>query len=135
MSSTSLEKQKPQAVQAREGTTAMAEKPVAVPRGDIYETSNEIVLVLDVPGVQPGHVDVTLEQDVLAIFGKATVPDPEGFRPAYREYLPNDFRREFRLSTEVDRERITAQVKDGVLLVTLPKAEQAKPHKIAVTGS
>jgi len=132
MSTMSLEKKQPQALQTRVETDVVQQPPVAVPRGDIYETRDDVVLVIDMPGVPAGNVEVTVEQDVLAVFGKWTLPNPDGFNLAYREYLPTSFRREFRLSQEVDSERIQAQVKDGVLTVTLPKREQAKPRKIAV---
>jgi len=129
----SLEKQQPQALQTRAEPGVAEPLPVAVPRSDIYETANEVVLVMDMPGVEAGNVEVTVEQDVLAVLGRSTVTSPAGFNPGYREYLATDFRREFRLSEEVDREHIRAQVKDGVLTLTLPKVEQAKPRKIAVS--
>jgi HSP20 family molecular chaperone IbpA len=133
MSSTSLEKQKPQALVQRSEPAVEPARPVTVPHGDIYETSDNVVLVLDMPGVEKDGVEVTLAQDVLTVFGRSTLPSPDGFNLTYREYVPTSFRREFRLSAEVDRERIAAQVKDGVLTLTLPKAAQAKPHKIVVS--
>jgi len=132
MSTMSIEKRKPQDLQERADTAATPDIPVVVPRGDIHETANDVVLVLDMPGVDAGSVDVTLEQDLLTVSGRSVLSAPAGFNLAYQEYVPTGFRREFRLSTEVDREQIHAQVKDGVLTLTLPKVEQSKPRKIAV---
>lgn len=133
MSTMSLEKQQTQALQTRAETTVAEPLPIAVPRSDIYETPNAVVLVMDMPGVEAGNVEVTVEQDVLTVLGRSTVTHPAGFNLGYREYLATDFRREFRLSEEVDRDQITAQVKDGVLTLSLPKVEQAKPRKISVS--
>jgi HSP20 family molecular chaperone IbpA len=87
------------------------------------------------PGVNEKGVDVTLENDVLSIRGHVEIEEHPDFKLVYREYGVGDFRRVFTLSDEVDRERIQATVKDGVLHLVLPKAETAKPRKIEVRAA
>jgi HSP20 family protein len=105
---------------------------VFTPRVDIHETPENIVVLADMPGVDDKDVEVTLEKNVLTIEGR-THDDPRpGFRPLMMEVAAGDWRRVFTLSAEVDRERIAASLKDGVLRLTLPKAEPAKARKISV---
>lgn len=109
--------------------------PVWVPRGDIYETATDLVLVLDVPGATQSQVEVSLESDLLTVTATPSETSREGLRLAYREYVPGVWRREFRISADVDRERITATVQGGVLTVNVPKAERAQRRKIPVHTS
>jgi len=104
------------------------------PPVDIYETTDDIVLTADMPGVDEKSVDVTLEQDVLTVEGRMSDAAPEGYRLGFHEYNEGDYRRVFTLATEVDRDRIQAEVKNGVLRLVLPKAEPAKAKKIQVRG-
>jgi HSP20 family protein len=103
-----------------------------VPRVDIYETDEGIVLLADMPGVNENSVDITLEKNILTIFGVAERQAPENFEPAYSEYSYGNYKRTFALSDEVDREKIEATVKNGVLRLVMPKAEEAKTRKITV---
>lgn len=93
-----------------------------LPLSDIYETENEVVVRADMPGVSADRIDVTLERNVLTIRGRAESVAPEGHDLAYAEYEVGDFSRSFTLSEQVDRDAIEAQMKDGVLTLTLPKA-------------
>jgi HSP20 family molecular chaperone IbpA len=86
------------------------------------------------PGVDERSLDITLEKNVLTIYGKVEAEAPKGHRPAFTEYGIGDFHRAFTLSEEVDRERIQATVKNGMLRLILPKAAAAKMRKIAVTA-
>ncbi len=104
-----------------------------VPRTDIYETNEAIVLVTDMPGVDQSTLDITLENDVLTINGYVEAAYPEGYGLAYGEYRVGDYERSFTLSNKVDRNKIEATVKDGVLRLYLPKAESSM-RKIAVTA-
>lgn len=104
-----------------------------VPRTDIYETNEAIVLVTDMPGVDESTLDITLENDVLTINGYVEMAYPEGYGLAYGEYRVGDYERSFTLSNKVDRNKIEATVKDGVLRLHLPKAEPSL-RKIAVTA-
>src|SRR5215469_765494 len=99
------------------------DRPVFVPPADIYETRDNIVVLAEMPGVAPDGVDITLERRVLTIRG----------RNAGREHT--GYQRVFTLSENIDRDRIEATLKDGVLHLVLPKAETAKPRKIELKAS
>lgn len=103
-----------------------------VPRADIYEVEDEIIIQLDAPGIEGDTIDVTLEKNVLTIKGYADLSTPEGYSLAHAEYEPGDYERSFRLSNQVEQENIKASYKNGVLEVILPKAEIAKARKINV---
>ena len=107
-------------------------RPVLTPAVDISETNEEIVLTADVPGVDEGSIDIVLEHDVLTIEGKLQPVVPTGYTLGFQEFNDGDYRRSFTLATDVDRDRISAKVKDGVLRLVLPKAEPAKAKKISV---
>jgi len=107
---------------------------VFVPRVDIYEGNDAIVVLADMPGVAPEAVDITLESNVLNINGYVTPQYPEGYSLAWAEYRIGDYQRSFTLSEEIDQERIEATVKDGVLRLVLPKATPTT-RKIAIKGA
>ena len=106
-----------------------------VPRTDIYELGDDVFLAVDMPGVDDKSVDITLERNVLTINGYVDPVFPENYQMAYAEYDVGDYQRSFKLSDDVDRDRIEATVKDGVLRLRLPKADTAKARKIAVTAA
>ena len=103
-----------------------------VPIGDIYEGENELTVVLEMPGVDKGSVDINVEAGVLNIEGRLDFSKYEGMQPVYTEYNIGHYRRSFSLSNTIDQGRISADMKDGVLMVTLPKAAEAKPRKITI---
>ncbi len=107
---------------------------VFIPRVDIYEANDAIVIVADMPGVDPTSVDITLERNVLSINGYVEPSYPEGYSLAWAEYRIGDYQRSFTLSQEIDQEHIEATVKDGVLRLHLPKATP-NTRKIAIKGS
>lgn len=107
-------------------------RPVLTPPVDIFETNDEIVLISDMPGVDDKSIDITLEQDVLTVEGRVKLEPREGYELTLTEFGAGDYRRVFTLSTEVERDKISAEVKDGVLRLVLPKAEPAKAKKIVV---
>jgi HSP20 family molecular chaperone IbpA len=105
---------------------------VYVPKVDIYEAKDAIVLVADMPGVDEKSVDITLDKNILTIAGTV---EPEAYKDhsiTYSEYDTGDYERAFTISDEVDRNKIEASVKQGVLRVTLPKVEPVKAKKIAI---
>jgi HSP20 family protein len=110
------------------------ERNVYTPAVDIMERKDDIVLLADVPGVDETSVDLTLEKNVLTIYGKVTADVPGGYTLYLSEYGTGDYQRVFTLTEEVDRDRIQATVKNGVLRLVLPKAEAVKTRKIAVKG-
>ena len=107
---------------------------VFVPRVDIRESEAEVVLVAALPGVDETSVSVDLEGSELTLRGRFMPKAPEGFALTYQEYQSGDYERAFTLGDTIDRNRIHAVVKDGVLRLTLPKAKEAQPQRIAVKG-
>jgi HSP20 family protein len=106
-----------------------------VPRADIYETEKEIIVIADIPGANEKTVDITLEKNVLSITAYIEPAIPNGFEVAYAEYEEGDYQRSFRLSDEIDRDKIEATVSEGVLHLRLPKAIEKMTKKIAVTAA
>jgi HSP20 family protein len=102
------------------------------PRTDIYESQDQLLLMADMPGVRQDTIDITLEQNVLTIYGRVEQPEFPGYSLSYAEYGVGDYRRVFALSNEIDREAIQASVKNGVLKLALPKSKRALPRKITV---
>lgn len=108
--------------------------PVFIPAVDIFETEHDLTLLADMPGVPIGSIDIDLDGEQLTIRGAVPQQESEG-RLLLREYAVGDFYRQFTLSNDIDREKIQASMKDGVLKLVLPKAEAAKPRKITVQSS
>ena len=115
-----------------EGTERTRDRPVYAPRIDIVETEDALEIYADMPGVTRDSVEVTLEQRVLSIRGRADLSLPEGLAPLHLEYQPGDYERAFTLSDAVDPSRIEARVRGGVLHLRLPKAGPAKRQRIEV---
>src|ERR1700752_1749886 len=105
-------------------------RPTSRPPADIYETRDSIVVLADMPGVAPDGVDITLERRVLTIRGRSAANEHAGYQRGYNEYADGDYERSFTLSENIDRDRIEATLKNGVLHLVLPKAETAKARKI-----
>jgi len=103
-----------------------------VPRVDIYENKDSLFLIADMPGVDEKTVDIELEKNVLTITGRVENGRIKDGTLMYSEYEIGDYERVFTLSDEIDRDKIVATVKNGVLRLELPKAEKVKPKKIAV---
>ena len=104
------------------------------PRVDIYETEKELVLQADVPGVRPEDVDLRYEQGELILYGKVP-PRHRGRTNLLNEYQVGDFYRAFAIHESIDSSKISAECKNGVLTVHLPKAEAARPRQINVRGT
>jgi len=100
------------------------------PAVDIFEHEDDLVVVADLPGVEKESVDVRVEDNVLTL--KATAKTTLPGEPSYREYTLLNYFRQFELSDKVDRDKIKAQMKHGVLTISLPKREAEKPKRIAV---
>ena len=115
-----------------EGTERTRDCRCFIPRTDIYEADDKIYIVLDVPGIHENAIEITLEKNVLTVKGMSQVEEYDNYSQAYSEYEPGDFERSFKISDMIDREKIEAVSKDGVLRLTLPRAEQAKLKKITV---
>ncbi|MFN2215554.1 MAG: Hsp20/alpha crystallin family protein [Anaerolineales bacterium] len=103
-----------------------------IPRADIYETENEIIVLTDIPGAHNKSVDITLEKNDLTINAYVEPVIPAGYELVYAEYEEGDYKRSFRLSDEIDRDNIEAVVREGTLRLILPKAKAAKTRKIEI---
>ena len=107
-----------------------------VPAADIYESENDLIVTLDLPGVDPKLIDLRVENNILSIRGERHFEqkqDRENYHRVERSY--GTFTRSFTLSTSVDADKIRAQYKAGVLSITLPKAEAAKPKRIQIAAT
>jgi HSP20 family molecular chaperone IbpA len=115
-----------------DGTERTRARRVFVPRVDIYETDDDIFAVADIPGVDGKSVEITLEKNVLTINGFVEPEQSDKYSLSYAEYEMGDYERSFKLSNEIDQDKVEATVKDGVLHLRLPKAGPAKTRKISV---
>lgn len=113
-------------------TRRMYGRPWA-PRADIYETEESVVLQLDLPGVKPDEIDVQCEKGMLSIKGERPFSGDVPGRQYYRvENLYGSFERYFEIPRTLDTTKVEAKYQDGVLTLTFPKAEEAKPKKIEI---
>jgi len=103
-----------------------------VPVADIFETDDALTLILEMPGIEKKDVNIGLENDVLRIEAQIDFSKYQGMEPVYTEYTVGHYTRGFTLSNKIDRERIAAQLEDGVLTLTLPKAADATPRRISI---
>jgi HSP20 family molecular chaperone IbpA len=103
-----------------------------LPATDIFETDQALIVIMEMPGVGKENVDVRVENDVVTIDGRIDFSKYEGIQPIYTEYNVGNYVRSFQLSSKIEQGRISAELKDGVMTLMLPKAERAKPRKIAV---
>jgi HSP20 family molecular chaperone IbpA len=103
-----------------------------LPVTDIFETQDALKVILEMPGVDKDGVEVRVENDVLTIEGQVDFSKYQGLAPVYTEYNVGHYARRFELSNKIDQDRITADLRDGVITLVLPKAEKAKPRKIKV---
>jgi len=111
------------------------EKRVVNPNVDIYENENNFTLFVDIPGATEEQVDIDVNGDVLTISAETSLTIPETYRAQYVERNAVNFSRSFNLKNSVNTEKITAEYKDGVLAVVLPKKEEVKPKKIKINTS
>jgi HSP20 family molecular chaperone IbpA len=100
------------------------------PPVDIFETQDGLIVKADLPGVAKEGLEVRVDNDLLTIRGKAT--HAARGDTVYREYELANFFRQFQLNEKVDQNKISAELKHGVLTLALPKAEEAKPRRIEV---
>lgn len=105
------------------------------PRVNVLETEVALVVSAEVPGFTPDQVNVTVHDGVLTIEGAASEEKREEGELLYGEHRQLSFKRTFTLNAEVNVDTITAVVRDGLLTVTLPKAEAAKPRQIEVKAA
>ena len=105
---------------------------VYLPTADIYETQDALSVILEMPGVEKGNVEVSVEDGVLKVEGRLDFSKYQGLQPLYTEYNVGHYSRRFSLSRKIDQSKIAAELKDGILSLVLPKVEEAKPRTIQV---
>jgi len=105
---------------------------IFLPTADIYETEDALSVILEMPGVEKNNVDVRVEGGVLKVEGRLDFSKYQGLQPLYTEYNVGHYFRSFQLSSKIDHSRIEAELKEGVLALTLPKVEEAKPRTIQI---
>ena len=106
--------------------------PHVVPPVDVFETEQAITLLADLPGVSKDGLHVRVDGDQLLLEATASTQGPENMALVYGEAQVPAYRRQFSLTRELDATRIEAQLRDGVLRLTIPKSEEAKPRRIQV---
>jgi HSP20 family molecular chaperone IbpA len=125
-----LQVQQKREVEKKQESTAPSR--TYLPTTDIFETQHELTVVMEMPGVDKQNIEVNVENDVLSVTGRIDFSKYEGLQPVYTEYNVGNYARSFQLSSKIDQGKITADLKDGVITLVLPKAEEAKPRKIKV---
>jgi HSP20 family protein len=127
---TKNEQASPDAVARKE--RAQRSEVALIPPVDVIEDSTGITLRADLPGVPKDQLMLQVEADTLTIEGEVSIAMPEGMEASYVEVTVPRFRRVFTLSKEFDTAKVSAEIKDGVLTLRIPKAEHAQPRRIEV---
>jgi len=120
-------------IAAREGGESAKQVTRITPAVDVFEDSRGITLYADLPGVSREKLDVRVQDGNLTIEAEAVIPTPSGLRLQHGEVRHPHFRRAFTLSPDFDVSHIDAQLRDGVLRLTIPRREEAKPRRIEVS--
>ena len=115
----------------RNGERTQREQFVA-PVSSLVENAEGYILEVEMPGVNKEGLEISVENNELTILGRRSLPALDGTL-IHREMRPNNFRRSFELDPSIDTGKISAKIEQGVVSLTLPKAEQVKPRKITVS--
>lgn len=103
------------------------------PKTDIFENNDEIIIISEMPGVDEKDIDVSFEENAISLSG--TIDSkiiPAGYEELREEFVSGRYERSFSILSDIKVDKISAKIKDGVLKVTLPKAEKIKPRKIEI---
>jgi HSP20 family protein len=127
-----LSKRKKTEVGSARENLVNTERAIA-PDADIYETGEQLILCLDIPGVEKGNVQIGVDQnDTLQVRAKSGFQEPEG--RTLREFEAADYFRSFYLGQEYAKDSISAKLENGVLELRVPKREEAKPRRISINA-
>ena len=110
-------------------------RPVFTPVFDIVECKDGFTVWADVPGADVGGLEIGVDGDKLTVSAKVDAVGPEGLPLLYREYGSGDYETSFRVSEKIDKENIVAELKNGVLTLTLPKAKESEPRKVRIKAA
>ena len=102
--------------------------------GNLYETNESYILQVPLPGVKADDLEITARENVLTLQGKTEIAAPDGARSIWGGLAGQQFREVVQLPGDVDAERASAEYHDGILTLTLPKAEQARVRTIKISG-
>ncbi len=127
-----LNKYEKKPVQETGGAERTKNRRVYLPRVDIIDTKDAVVMYADMPGVDQNSLDITIDKNVLKISGVVNPPAFEGHSLAYAEYDVGDYDRSFTISEDIDRDNVEALIKNGVLKLVLHKAPEVAVKKITV---
>jgi HSP20 family protein len=125
-----LQVQKKRAIEDKQEATVPAR--LFVPVADIYEASDALTVILEMPGVQKTDVAVNVENGVLSVEGRIDLSKYQGLQPLYTEYNIGHYARTFRLSSKIDQNKIAAEMENGVLSLKLPKIAEAKARTVKI---
>lgn len=117
--------------ESRDGDRAQTEQFVAPP-ASVIEAADGYTLEVEMPGVNKDGLDISVENNELTIVGRRSLPVVEGTL-VHHESRPENFRRTFELDPSIDANKISARIEQGLVTLTLPKAEHVKPRKITVS--
>ena len=117
--------------ETRESDRSQAEQFIT-PAASVTEISDGYMLEIEMPGVKKDGLQISVEDNELTIVGRRSLPAVEG-TPIHRESRPENFRRVFEIDPSIDADKITAKIDQGLVTLTLPKAEHVKPRKITVS--
>ena len=132
MNDTTEVTQRDQSALARRETDQSARRMTITPAVDIFEDGQAVTLWADLPGVTRDKLDVRVHDGNLSIEAEAVVPTPANLRLQHAEVREPRFARTFTLSPDFDTEKIEANLQDGVLKLTIPRREEARPRRIEV---
>jgi len=104
----------------------------SAPAIDIYESEQDVVILIDLPGVEPDGVEIELAGNVLSVVGKASRDEGRG-RLLFSEYHARDYFRAFVMTEMVDTSEMSAKLADGVLKITLPKVNKGSSRRIPIS--
>ncbi|MCP5007470.1 MAG: Hsp20/alpha crystallin family protein [Planctomycetes bacterium] len=103
-----------------------------IPKTDIVETGNSLIVTMDIPGVKKENVNIRLEKNTLEVNAKIDTSPYEKLTPVYAEYNVGHFTRTFTVSNIIDTAKINANLAEGTLTLTLPKAPESQPRRIEI---
>ena len=119
-------------VTERPATARTADEGCLLPPVDVLEDATGITLYADMPGVPKDRVQVRVDGEQLTLEGEMAVPLPEGLTPTHVEVQRSRYSRAFTLSRELDAEKMSAEMSQGVLRLRIPKAAHAQPRRVEV---
>jgi HSP20 family protein len=125
-----LQVQQKRELETKEETTVPAR--TFLPAADIFESQDALNVILEMPGVEKNNINVSVQDGILRVEGRLDFSKYNTLQPLYTEYNVGNYSRSFRLSSKIEQHKIGAELRDGVLSLTLPKVEEAKPRTIQI---